>query len=84
MLPLAVVRGRWRLSAGGRGEYVAKLRGRPVTVLGRRLGAGGGPRASDSDVGQLAALDAGKQFPVRPLSIDRHLHTFYFLFAILA
>jgi hypothetical protein len=26
-LPYAVVRGRWRLSAGGRGEYVAKSRG---------------------------------------------------------
>jgi len=32
------VRGRWRLSAGGRGEYVAKLRGRTVAVLAQRLG----------------------------------------------
>jgi hypothetical protein len=37
-LRYAVVRGRWRLSAGGRGEYVAKLRGRPVAVLAQCLG----------------------------------------------
>src|ERR1700743_3337411 len=37
-LPYAVVRGRWRLSAGGRGESVAKSRGRTGVVLAQRLG----------------------------------------------
>ena len=34
---------------------------RRLFFLGQRLGAGGGPRAADCDVGQLAALDAGEQ-----------------------
>jgi hypothetical protein len=63
MLPYAVVRGRWRLSAGGRGEFVAKLRGCPVAVLGQRLGAGGGPRAPIVMSGSSPPLTPVNSFP---------------------
>jgi hypothetical protein len=63
----------------------------PLAAVAQRLGDavhGYGVLAVDAlgiDPEQdFAALDADEQFPVRPLSIDRHLHALYFLFAILA